>query len=67
MNKADKVFRKIRSLSHEIATLSAYKDNHGEWWGMDTTVGKLPDDIQKMLAEYTDWILRIERQFAKKS
>lgn len=27
-----------------------------EWWGMDTTVGDLPFEIQKLLAEYTDWL-----------
>mgnify|MGYP001620199392 FL=1 len=62
MNKADKIYRKIKSLSKTIAALSAYKDEHGEWWGHDTTVGNLPHEIQRLLSKHTDWLQRIERQ-----
>ena len=56
MNDADKLFRKIRSLSFKIAHLSAIKDSPREWWGMDTDIGDLPLDIQKELSKFADWI-----------
>lgn len=56
MNKPDKLYRKIKRLSIEIAKLSASKDERKEWWGDDTNLGYLPFKIQKKLAKFTNWL-----------
>ena len=55
MNKPDKLYRKIRRLSMEIARLSAAEDERKEWWGFDTNIGDLPMEIQKKLSKFIDW------------
>jgi len=57
MKNADKLYRKIRKLSFEIAEESAsYDPNNKCWWGNDTDIGDLPDRIQKRLAKFVDWL-----------
>lgn len=62
MKKEDKIFRKIRKLSVEVAELSAYKDEgEGDWWGKDTNLGNLTFDIQKMLSKFVNFISEGEK------
>ena len=65
MNRADKIYRKIKTLSKKIARLSAYEDfpkETNQWWGLDTNLGDLPLQIQRHLAEFTDWLLELEEE-----
>lgn len=56
MNKADKLYRKIKSLSEKIAGISAYRlENSNDWWGKDTSLGDIKIDIQKELSMFIDW------------
>jgi hypothetical protein len=56
----EKLYRKIRQLSEEIAVLSAhtYSDNENSWRGTDMPIGNLPFKIQKKLARFIDWYER---------
>ena len=36
----------------KIAKLSASSDKYGEWWGHDTDVGNLPENIREVLKKH---------------
>ena len=55
---ANRLDRKIERLARKIANFSAYKDEEGVWWGMDTDLGDLPFKIRKELAKFADWIIQ---------
>lgn len=53
---ANKLNKKTKRLSLEIASLSAYRDGKGEWWGnRPAPLGDLQHDIQKLLTKFADW------------
>jgi len=55
---ADKLDRKIQTLSRRIADFSAHEFEKGRWWGDDTELGDLSFAIRKELAKFSDWILK---------
>lgn len=57
MKFENKIDRKIKNLSRQLASLSAHEFEKNNWWGDDTQLGDLPFEIQKKLARFTDWLM----------
>jgi hypothetical protein len=69
MNMPDKIHRKIIRLSKEITSISCIEgdavQNTEVWYGMDTSLGDVPFEVQKKLSKFYDWIVREKEREGK--
>ena len=53
----------LKKLTREIANLSAHEYEPNSWWGNDTDIGNLPEDIKEKIKEQIKSALELYLQY----